>query len=90
MGWVGGEGFSSSSWLGLSAATTPHPLLHPPLRLLQAQLVNVLVVHPSIFEHNGLETRARDVPLGLAHLLASTDVHVYVDPRCEILRLLAR
>lgn len=62
-----------------------------PLRMLQAQLVNVLMVHPSIIQPYKLEDArvARDVPLGLAHLLASTDVHVYADANCEILRCLA-
>lgn len=60
--------------------------------MAQVQLVNLLVVHPSLIEHNSLEVPsvARDVPLGLAHLLASTDVRAYADARCGILHCLAR
>ncbi|PRW21144.1 PHD and RING finger domain-containing 1 isoform X3 [Chlorella sorokiniana] len=57
---------------------------------ISVQLVNLLVVHPSLVKNNSLEAAdvARDVPLGLAHLLATTDVHAYLDGRAAILNCL--
>lgn len=64
----------------------------PSLLPLQVQLVNLLLVHPLLVKNNSLESPsvARDVPLGLAHLLATTDVHVYLDGSAGILNCLAK
>lgn len=63
----------------------------PPHILAQVQLINLLVVHPSLVRSNSLEVPsvARDVPLGLAHLLATTDVKAYLDGSVAILNCLA-
>ncbi len=55
-------------------------------------MVNLLVVHPSLVAQNSLESAsvARDVPLGLAHLLATSDAHVYLDSSLAILDWLVR